>query len=268
MRPSIHFASLVCPEYDHDIIEPWAAHYAAFGFDTYSVFLHYPTGDFSRKNYAEQVMRAHGFRIVDTLGPDSEFREGKLRHKLLTEFQEALSAGDKMVVADSDEFHDVGRDYADIVREYDIVTGHLVDRFDITAHEADPEKALIEQYPFFGRMHDIIRTKFLEDAGGNFPPVKSEKILSVSKHVPVWYGGSHSVMQTRTSDRICPSDFHVLHYSWRRNIIKRMAGKRYYKPIHMWYVMKMFGIEEPPAEFWQAVALEEAEQNSKGWVPA
>ena len=261
---SVHFASLFGVDCDMDLAYHWIEHYRAYHFNSYSVWLHSASGNTSNIATAKRLFTAKGFLVTIVKG---KFRDGGLRQTCLENFRESLDPTDYLVTADSDEFHDMPWDYALYIREYDIVFGRLVDRYDHTLHAARPDELLSYQFPFSGDVEgEIIKTVSPRYAA-NWPRVKKDKIMASRADIRVAFGGSHQLESEPVRELHYTKVNRVFHYSWRDSIIERMAGKNYFHAAHVWYVHDFFGGGELPRSLTDLIAKEESEQIYKGWVP-
>jgi hypothetical protein len=270
----IHFASLFCVDYDMDLMVPWTLHYLGMNLDSYTIFLHSPSGDNAAMRQAEAWFKLKGMRPLVTIGP---FNDGELRRGVLKPLAESLDKNDLLVTADSDEFQQTD---GFLYGKYDMTVGTMIDCYDKTLHDVGkiPGEngfipALPEQYPLRDNVQELI-IKTLPGAAQRFwPRVNRNKICCAKACLPVAYGGSHALYpddngilpQVNTSPGI-----EIHHYCWRGSMLRRMAGKHYYDAASMWYTWKFFGGVEgsEPPELLDAIRGYEELQKQKGWEPA
>lgn len=261
----IHFSSLVCVDFDLDLIPHWIGHYKVHRFDSYHVFLHSPTQKSSYLRLAITAFEAAGFtvRVVDGNRP---FAVGNLRRDLLYPYSKRFPGDHFMVIADSDEFQEVAN-YRAMLDRAPTIRGVLVDRWDTTLHPASYPERLHDQYPMMGEVWQEV-VKLHPGLPEDFHRVVKKKVCAMPCGAPGDYNGSHLLLPDLPGNDV---PVPVEHYSWRDTVIDRMCGKWYFTPQSIWYVMEYFGMNpnvDAPNAFWERVVSWEAEQaQSKGWIP-
>lgn len=267
---NIHFCSLVCPDYDADLLDHWCRHYMKYGFDSYRIYLHSPFDNYRLLHETKERIATFDFDVK--ILPHDKFGNGSLRTSVVVERMKELDKNDFMVVADSDEFQDVPDDYRYIANTCDYLKGAHVDAYDKTLHDACNGIPLFLQYPLRGNVEaEVLKTVDIKSLQ-RWPRVKKNKILCCRIKYPVALAGSHDLLPIPQGCDIpqpYPQNFDVLHYTWRSSIIKRMAGKDYFHAEHIWYFKKFFsgGAEVIDEEMRGIIDMEENLQKQKGWVP-
>jgi len=271
---AVHFAALYGVDYDMDLIHHWIDHYRAFHFDHYKVWVHSGRGDQGTdvarnvSTEALEIFREAGFNPSIVHG---EFRDGSLRHGLMTSHASFLPAKDHLVTADSDEFHDMPPDYKEMIVDHDIIHGYMIDRYDDTLHDAIEGLPLMAQYPIEGLVIRKVCDMFGVQArcDNHF----ANKIMACRCGIPVNFIGSHCLVDSLRHGTFDPGldvlrDQRVLHFTWRSTILDRMAGKSYFKAELLWYVQKFFGGgDEPHPAVLKKHQWQLNMQEAKGWVP-
>lgn len=267
--PRVHFGALVAPDYDIDILPHWIRHYVAYGFDTYTVYLHSPLGNTEAYEQARHLLSEYGFQVRDTR--NEKFGNGSLRSSVMREIAKALPARDSLITADSDEIQDVPIEYRELAIKYDYIEGRLLDCYDDTLHIARDVIPLQVQYPHRGDVEQEVLKSVDVKTRQAWPLCRKSKILCARANMPVAYAGSHVIFTTNKVYKRYPFIFDVQHYSWRHSIVKRMAGKDYFRAEHIWYVMKFFEpddkriLENP--EMKALIDHQESMDRQKGWEP-
>lgn len=272
MKDKIHFASLFCVDFDLDLLPFWTEHYLSFRFDDYNVWLNTQRNNTEKLNYAFKYLSERGFNVTIEHG---QFVNGSLRAKVMEEYVSTLPKNDYLVTADSDEFQNMDGDYCSLIRQYDVVNGILVDRYDDTLHPASSSitpgrvrASLSDQFPHEGCVEQQIIYDYLNGDASKWPVVRRSKIMAARAGIPVSFGGSHFAFTHRENIRYSPEHYTVYHYTWRNSILERMGGKHYYKAAHLWYVSKFFNIDGIHPDVQKQIDIEEKEQKEMGWVPA
>lgn len=246
-----------------DLIHHWIRHYQAFDFDDYSVTLNSQKENFRALDEAYSIFRAAGFSVSRNLG---RFDAGKLRRQIMNLYCSGFDKNDFIVTADSDEFQNVKENYRDFASDYDIIYGKLVDRYDDTLHNADPDVPLSSQYPYAADLEKIIIKTFRLPPGA-WIEMRKEKVLCSRVNIPVAFGGSHCVYPSHTElFAYHPDIFDVYHYTWRESIIPRMCGRHYFNAAMIWYVKEFFGLEDVPESLHNKIEEHEKIQIAKGWA--
>ena len=271
MGPKIHFAALVCVDYELDIAEKWCEHYEAFGFDTYTVFLQSTDRANHKRNCAEAapLFWEHGFQVRDI---DEDWNEGRLRCRAMEPFHDSLPPEDYIVVADSDEFHNPtlplprgegrGEGYRDLILSCDIVQGRLIDRWGSRLENVRQDMSLDKQYPNRGY--------FFEDSGVKLAvdyDIARNKIMACRCDIRPVYIGSH-VTEDISRPHLISCGHPVEHFTYRKRMLPMMSFKFYFSSETMLQVAKHFG-EDITHPAIQAKMQEENELlRGQGWVPA
>jgi len=256
MAGRVHFASLFCVDFDMDLLIHWARHYRAFGYDTYTAYLH-TNQDRTKEEMREirDIFDRYGFSAFWTFGT---FREGGLRIECLEPHRALLPPDDYLVVADSDEFHDANpATFKDIIRSHECVEGYLVDCWGEKLVDADPRLPLGEQYPHQGNFKEACGLE------GVVHPNR-RKILASRCSLAVNFIGSHT-MEERRVFRM-PGRYHVLHYTFRSSLPERMCGKRYFRSMDLYNLLVYFGQDNHPA-LQKKLEWEDEIQKEMGWIP-
>jgi hypothetical protein len=267
-KDKIHFASLFCVDFDLDLLPYWVEHYLSFRFDDYNVWLNTQRNATGKLACAFKYLSDRGFNVTIENG---QFVNGSLRAKVMEEYVSTLPKNDYLVTADSDEFQNMNGDYCDLIREYDVVNGILVDRYDDTLHDAEKKSDgsdLFQQFPHEGCVEQEIIFKYLDGDASKWSVVRRSKIMAARAGIPVSFGGSHFAFTHRENIRYTPEHYSVYHFTWRDSLLGRMAGKHYYKAAHLWYVSKFFNIDGIHPDVQKEIDREEQEQKERGWVPA
>lgn len=281
----VHFTSLFGVDFDFDLLPFWINHYQKFNFDRYHIHLH------SRKNNVDKLHDS--MEMLDRAGFDYEIVESSkyylgstveldpsstLRQLVIDHFFKNIPPSDFVVVADSDEFHQMPCNYKDILTNYDYVFGELVDKYDTILHAAYPDIPVELQYRHTGDVHAIVRQLHKPSSDSWFYLHKT-KILACRASIPVNNVGSHNLLGELIGtarkdlynildemDGVKPIAVH--HYTWRDSIIDRMCDRPYYTAEQIIYTARFFGIDtiESPY-FHEKLKQEDALQEEKGWEP-
>jgi hypothetical protein len=244
----IVFASFVRAIYDPDLLGAWTRHYLDFGFDRYAVFLHDVGGEEVHTGAAQKHLEKNGFEISLAKG---EYGNGSLQSETLHDFKLTLKNGDFMVVADSDEFHRMdARCYRDLILSHEAIHGRMIDRW---SHDgpaaADPRKSLNHQYPQkTGLWRHLAEEGFLDLS--TIPSMPQHKYMAFRAPLDVDMNGCHAV-----KNEIAPENGNLVlsgraidHYTWRKGIIRRLAGKSYFKGAHLAAFADCFGMRPDDEE--------------------
>jgi len=263
-----HLASVVCTDWDIDLIPHWIRHHAALGLDSYRVWLNSPGEKWDTFRTAHNLFFDAGWTIGHIVG---SYTAAEIRSETLGGYQKTLGANEVLVTVDSDEFLMVeGSRLRDMMEcgEYEAVAGVLVDRYDHTLHDARPDVPLADQFPFVGDIQQMILAKHPE----LIPMMKrtvSDKIVASFARIPIDHSGAHPVGHYGPMGEaaVCPDIVDIYHYSWRSTALDRVAAKPY-NPIHYtWFLGEMFGMtdEELRARLADHIREAEAAQTAKGW---
>lgn len=242
----IHFVSLFGVDLDYDIMVPWATHYTAMNYDTYTVFLHSVNHATARyETVRDEFVRA-GFYVIDA--PTVPYTT-QMRNELLENFSRQLNPLDYMCVADSDEFHITGGwvcNFRDLILSCDCLYGTLVDRWADSLHEAKASISLDEQYPYEGDVFSIVREKSADPEKSRWRVPNANKILAARAGLPVSHAGSH-VLYSKPENLKERRGCIVNHFKWRHTIIDRLKTKWYHHDGFDRAVMEFFNVEGVPA---------------------
>jgi len=263
---NVHFASLVCVDFDLDLIPHWIKHYNSFGLDSYKVWLHSPSDNKRNLLLACTAFLNAGWAIEE-VDSNRTFAVGALRRELLWPYSCSLPKDDFLVIADSDEFQ-VLKDYRERLKEFPTIRGQLIDRWDKSLHVANLSSDLHDQYPLVGEVWQEVVNVSPEGTAKEFHRVEKNKVCAFPAGSPGDYNGSHVLIPELPGNEL---RIPVEHFTWRSTIIDRMCGKWYFGPAALWYVMEYFGMDpnkDAPPSFWKRVEEHEAVQaKSKGWIP-
>jgi hypothetical protein len=218
----IHFATVIAPDLDYDLINHWCEHYQRLQLDTYTAFIH---ADQNKKHpEVKEVLEKHGFKIGYGHGT---WQDGKLRANVLNGFARALPQNEYIMTADSDEFQMWPNNN---IREHllngsvDAIQGVLIDRFDTTLHNATSEE-LDSQFPL---RHRNLEGKFMS----NETPISIRTHICIHKiSMPVCFTGSHefnSSLKDVIGKHIVRGEIEILHFKWRDTIRERFKTKSYH----------------------------------------
>lgn len=283
----ILFTSLFGVDLDFDLLPFWIEHYKKYQFDEYEIYLHSGKNDKDRLLDASLMLHSAGF-FAHAVDPVSYRRPDDCIDASTTLRNIVLDAhvkkcrpifGDDsyLVVADSDEFQRMPDTYRSVIGDYDYVFGELIDRYDTTLHNADPDIELSVQFPFAGDVHDIIRKEHCRDARWFY--LHKTKILAAKLSVPVNYVGSHNLFgelagNTRADLYSVLDEMNgekpilIDHYTWRETIIDRMCYRPYYTSEQIYHTARFFGIDHiDTPSFREKIAHEDSIQEDKGWIP-
>jgi hypothetical protein len=243
----VSFVSMMNPRLDLDLLPQWINHYAACGFDRYTVYLHQDGLNDQHCVDAMVLLRGVGWEVETVAG---EFNNGLLIERTLQLHRDSLDPMDVMVIADSDEFHDISPQlYHEMVRRYVYVTGQLVDRWKPGPLQEVDGRPLQEQYPCRGSLLQAIRLQYgITDDHWEFP---QSKVLFSRVNLPVMLNGSHR-FRKKVSDGVPHvGGIDVDHYSWRPSAIKRICTKSYFP--HWWVVrvMDYFNVPKDDPDYLQ-----------------
>lgn len=257
-NPKFYFISLLCIDYDADLLPFWIPHYKGYCFDEYHIWLHSPNlkNRETRYTYWGEYFSDFGFKVnfVD----DPHFIDGRVRARALGRFSYGVDPDDYIISADSDELQGVPPDYKDIAmrNDYDIMKGELVDKWDSTLHNAEADIPLAIQYPNSGNFYSsVFKPEF-------YPHTNRNKILCSKAKVPVSFTGSHDYARNGAQNYTVCYDYNVDHYTFRQSYPDRMAGKRYYSGQLIKWVQEYFKDEREIASVEAKMNL----QKEKGWV--
>jgi hypothetical protein len=255
----IIFASFIRAALDCDLLPAWVAHYLACRFDRYAVFLHDVPGEEAHTDHAAKVFSDNGFE-VNTVG--GEYRNGTLQKAALESFHGTLDKNDTLVMADSDEFHDVKpKNYRNLCDEFDAVHGPMVDRWTETGLcRADSRKALNAQYPNSGNLYDWIREQHgLSDPIWNMG-IPHEKFLCVKVKYAWDLNGGHGIEGEQPPQDSIMRGVKIMHYTWREGILERMAQKTYFSPFWIGAIANHFNVGEDRLETVKAIIRDRMEK--------
>lgn len=234
----IVFSSFIRAVYDRDILPAWIAHYRKFLFDRYTVFLHDVEGEEQYTEEARSIFQEEGYEIGILKG---SYDNGALQASALESLRLSLKNDDYMVVADSDEFHDMPQDYCDIIKKYEIVRGSMIDKWTTRGlpsggtdiHALYPESGYLWDY--LVKLEKISRDLVLD--------LPRNKLMAFRAFWPVNMNGCHIVKGSRVADpNIMLDGQRIDHFTWRKGILKRMAGKSYFHSSHIAVIMNYFNI--------------------------
>lgn len=236
----IAFTSLVSPEHDHDLIPYWVAHYARYKFDRYKIFLHDTGTDHIFD--ALKIMESAGFETVLVSG---DFDNGALQKYHLSAFKATLDPDDTLVVADSDEFQDMGDNYRDLIEQYEVIQGKLVDRWGNRAINALPVNhgiLLQQQYPNEG----CIAAGVCEKIQFNVAMTQFrmyQKVLAHRVRFNISLDGAHAVIDLPFTSKVL-HEIKVFHYTWREGLIRRFADRSHMDTIWVMALARYFDLDE------------------------
>jgi len=261
-----HFASLMCVDWDHDLLPYWIEHYSRYQFDTHQILLHSPTASERNFQYCESMLSDAGWRYSRVFGG---FNNGELRKTTIDSHRADLHDEDVLVTVDSDEFIDIGTfELRDVFNTWDVIGGHLIDRYDKTLHDASPGP-LLNQYSLSEPVEERVVDLYPESEG-LVARVRRPKVIGAKVWIPVNHIGSHFVEECDRGFRECPEDFPIYHYSWRETAVERIVSKAYNTVQYAWFVGKMFGMSDEVLRDKLSEKIKEYEEStsplSAGWV--
>lgn len=259
------FSSFLCPKLDLDLLPCWVRHYVEFMFDEYVVFVHRVDGDDEAAAIARDLFVSEGFTVHEVRG---EYDNGMLQEYHLKRFRDTLGKDDVHIVADSDEIQDMPYSYRELAREYDVIRGKLVDRWDDVLHEIIPGIPLSQQYPHSGDIYEIIgKANGLSTPEWRFNCPKS-KILASRAGIPVLMNGSHYIGSAAAHGAYKVLEHQsVLHFTWRPGVIARVSAKSY---VPVWYIEALLDLFKlgPQSDEYRMVQDRITErQRLMGWEP-
>jgi hypothetical protein len=248
-----------------DLLRHWAKHYMEYRFDSYRIYLHtrHDMDHASRSCFVDEMKRFYNFDA--TFIPDTpEFKCGSLRQKVIDGYRKTLPENDYLVVADSDEFHDIPKDdYREMILSHDAVTGSLVDRWSDTLSYCRQNIPPFGQYPREGNFLDEF------DPPLEFAPVFT-KVLSSRANIPVSFIGSHfispSYAKKHEGDLEIMNGRKVLHFTYRDSFIRRMCERPYYRYDDVMRICRYFRVPSSTMEWVQKVF--DRRQQEMGWIPS
>jgi hypothetical protein len=219
----IHFAAVVAPDLDYDLMLKWVAHYYNLQLDSYTIFIHkeHDKKHPEVKSYFDEF----GFKVSYCHG---DWQDGKLRANVLNGFNAALPENDYIMTADSDEFQMWPNDdvrHCLFHGEIDAIFGNVVDRYDKTLHSASNEGHLEDQFPY---EIDSLENEFISSS--NTGMIRNHICVNKCK-VPVCFVGSHdlnSALKNTGNQFFVRGGLKILHYKWRATIKEKLATKTYY----------------------------------------
>jgi hypothetical protein len=241
-------------DFELDLLPFWLKHYDRYNFDSYTVWLHSGGNNGEKIREAKELFEKYCW-TVRYAPRDRPFLNGQLRDTVLKRYAGELPTGDTLVTADSDEFHKIHyRYYRELLEEYEVLAGSLVDCYGDTLTEASPCEPLYSQYPIRGDLHEIMAKRaengiLPEKLCYPWPKTRKSKILAARCYIPVSFTGSHHVEMFKYGDGV-PSNVSSLrgikvhHYSWRASFFERSRGKSYLDARHLWCIGKYFNMSD------------------------
>jgi hypothetical protein len=260
----IHFISLFCVDFDHDIMVQWAAHIKSYGFDSYTVVLNSPYNNNRLLTKCSTYFLLEGFSVDIDKRP---FNNMELRVGVMRDFQNKRltdNADDYMCVCDSDELPLFPKNIAGIIRGRDgsqtrlnpvFVKGKMVDRFADTLKAGSADGDLFEQFPIEGNLEHIIKngrdgSQTRLDDSQYFFEMPREKFLIFPLNCEMDFTGCHVVYKNEeknnpSDSNTWPTKINIMHFTWRDGIIERMCMKQFNHPSKILAVTQFFKIEPP-----------------------
>ena len=262
----IVFSTFIDPALDLDLLPQWIRHYKNYCFDRYHAIVHVKPLALKDHRFLSgwKMLRDAGFETSEAMGP---YGNGILQRSAMAEFKASLSPDDTLVLADSDEFHDMPDDYRDMALDCDCIAGNLFDRWDDDLHDAGADTPLVAQYPHQGDIYEHIRKKYNLTAGNWQWKRQSTKMLSHKVKFTLELSGNHFLSPGGPKPEITMDGMRIWHYTWRSGIIKRIMSRSYNPEWWTFQLMTHFGIGGDSDDYRAAVKLHQERQAEKGLAP-
>ena len=231
---NIHFLSLVCPQFDEDILDLWIDHYLACQFDSYTVFLHNPDDNHAESmGLAVSKLTKKGVTVSQITG---KFEGGRLRADTFRPLVQSFDKNDFVVASDSDEIQEIDpKFYRTLLEEFDLLEGVLIDRWDDSLHACISHMNLHYQYPHKGMLQEKLFSQV-----ARIPT----KILACKADIQVDYTGSHNTVDIYNREKLpwISGMYEVSHYRWRESTLWRMVHREYDSYEDMLALCKQFNV--------------------------
>lgn len=216
----IHFVSLFNPEYDFDMLKPWATYFRSLNLDTYTIYMHTRSNPSSEKvDSWRREFTKYGF-FAEYI--QDEARCAFIRERVMGEHIRYLDSDDYIMTIDSDEIPELPENFKEIVFSSAMVTGSLIDRWGSELCDYDGTRTLDLTYPFRGNFysHANIERKDIEG------PLN--KIIVSRVSVPISFAGSHVHFAEEPDASNIAGPYVINHFRYRGSLKQRMIERGVY----------------------------------------